>query len=60
MVWVRVAGVDPNAFSGEGNRRFQNRIGEIVGVSGQFVLVQFSDVNDPYRHAFLPIELSMF
>ena len=60
MVEVRVAGINPNAFSGEGNRRFLNRIGEIVGVSGQFVKVHFNDVNDHYDHLFLPNELKQF
>lgn len=58
MTEVRVAGVDPLSCSGEGNRRFLNRIGEITGVSGQFVKVRFTDVNDPYEHLFLPEELS--
>ena len=59
MVEVRVAAVDPNTFSGNGDK-YLNRIGEIVGVTGQFVLVQFTDGSDPHRHAFLPQELSMF
>jgi ribosomal protein L21E len=59
MTQVRVDGVDPNSHSGEGNKRFAGRIGEITGVSGQFVKVKFTDVNDRYEHFFLPSELSM-
>jgi hypothetical protein len=58
MTEVRVAGVDPNSFSGAG-AKYVGRIGEITGVSGQFVKVRFTDINDPYEHFFLPIELSM-
>lgn len=64
MTEVRIAGVDPNSYSGNGGR-FVNQIGEIVGVSGQFVQVKLTcdamgnKMNDPCEHLFLPIELSM-
>jgi len=54
---VRVAGVDCNAFSGQGSK-YVGRIGEIVGVSGQFVKVRFP--NETYAHLFLPGELKQF
>lgn len=44
---------------------YLNRIGEITGVSGQFVKVRFTydaygnPMNERYEHFFLPLELSM-
>lgn len=54
---IRVAGVDPNAFSGDG-AKYLNRIGEITGVSGQFVTVKFPNYPE-HEVLFLPSELSM-
>lgn len=62
---MRVAAVDPNSYSGDGDRRFADRIGEITGVSGQFVKVRFTHdlvgnpVSDSREYLFLPAELSM-
>lgn len=64
MTEVRIAAVDPNSFSGNGDR-YLNWIGEITGVSGQFVKVRLTHdpmgnkCNDRYEKLFLPIELSM-
>ena len=60
MVAVRVAAIHKPDWE-----VYLNRIGEITGVSGQFVKVKFTydargnKMNDPFEHFFLPGELSM-
>jgi hypothetical protein len=64
MVEVRIATVDPESYSGQGDR-FRNSIGQITGVSGQFVKVHLThdphgnEMNEKYDRLFLPNELSM-
>ena len=48
-VEVQIVWVAPMTYSGEGNKRFRNYIGEITGISGQYVQVKIT--KDPEGNA---------
>ena len=53
MMEVRIVNAPDN-----GMRKYLGRIGAVVGLSGQFILVRFEGEGENMSHCFLPEDLS--